>query len=76
MIPVSAVTVLLLVQAPVVAVVWGITAGGTVVLVSGALDAVVDVALYHYAADGTVLGAFAAADLDGMYGPKRRRLGF
>jgi hypothetical protein len=41
-------------------------------LISSALDAVVDVALYRYALDGTVLGAFNAEDLDGTFQPKRR----
>src|SRR5262249_21678081 len=41
-------------------------------LISSALDAVVDVALYRYAVDGTVLGAFTAEDLDGTFQPKRR----
>jgi hypothetical protein len=45
---------------------------GGLALVSGALDAVVDVALYRYAMDGTVLGAFTAEDLDGTFQPKRR----
>jgi hypothetical protein len=46
---------------------------GAVVLVSSALDAVVDVALYRYALDGEVLGAFSAADLAGSYRPKGER---
>jgi hypothetical protein len=50
----------------------GIVLLGGLMLVSGALDAVVDVALYRYALDGTVLGAFTAADLDGSFQPKRR----
>ena len=40
-------------------------------LISGALGAVVRVALYRYAVDGAVLGAFTADDLEGLYGPKR-----
>jgi hypothetical protein len=47
-----------------------IVAFGGLVLISGALDAVVDVALYRYAVDGEVLGAFAAADLNDAYRPK------
>lgn len=47
---------------------------GALALISGALDAVVDVALYRYAMDGTVLGAFTAEDLDGTFQPKRRDL--
>jgi hypothetical protein len=43
---------------------------GGLVLISGALDAVVDVALYRYAMDGTVLGAFTAEDLDDVFRPK------
>jgi hypothetical protein len=46
---------------------------GASVLISGALDSVVDVALYRYAADGEVLGAFTAEDLSGTFGPKRGR---
>ncbi|HEY2812241.1 MAG TPA: DUF6159 family protein [Acidimicrobiales bacterium] len=46
---------------------------GAVVLVSSALDAVVDVALYRYAQDGEVLGAFSAADLAGSYQTKQQR---
>jgi hypothetical protein len=45
---------------------------GGLVLISGALDAVVDVALYRYAMDGTVLGAFTAEDLDDVFHPKNR----
>ncbi len=44
---------------------------GGLVLISGALDAVVDVALYRYAMDGTVLGAFTAEDLDDIFRPKK-----
>jgi len=47
---------------------------GGLMLISGALDAVVDVALYRYAVDGTVLGAFSAEDLDGTFQPKKRDL--
>ncbi|HEX2383823.1 MAG TPA: DUF6159 family protein [Acidimicrobiales bacterium] len=43
---------------------------GGLMLISGALDAVVDVALYRYAMDGTVLGAFTAEDLDDIFRPK------
>ena len=43
------------------------------VIMSGALDAVVDVALYRYAVDGQVLGAFTAADLEATYKPKKHR---
>jgi hypothetical protein len=45
---------------------------GALMLISGALDCVVDVALYRYAADGAVLGAFTADDLNGSVGPQRR----
>ena len=45
---------------------------GALVLVSGALDSVVDVALYRYAADGAVLGAFTVEDLNGSFAPKKR----
>jgi hypothetical protein len=52
----------------------GIAAGvlvfGALALVSGALDAVVDVALYRYAVDGTVVGAFSSDDLDDLFRPK------
>jgi hypothetical protein len=43
---------------------------GGLALISGALDAVVDVALYRYAVDGTVLGAFTPEDLDDVFRPK------
>jgi hypothetical protein len=43
------------------------------IIVSGALDAVVDVALYRYAVDGEVLGAFTAADLEASFKPKKRQ---
>jgi Family of unknown function (DUF6159) len=45
---------------------------GGLTLISGALDAVVHVALYRYAMDGTVLGAFTAEDLDDVFQPKKR----
>jgi len=45
---------------------------GGLALISGALDAVVDVALYRYAMDGTVLGAFTAEDLDDVFHRKNR----
>jgi len=51
-----------------------VVAFGAISIVGGALDVVVDVALYRYAVDGEVLGAFTAADLDATFGPKRRRL--
>ena len=54
------------------AVASGIVLFGGLALISGALDTVVDVALYRYAVDGTVLGAFTAEDLDGTFQPKRR----
>jgi hypothetical protein len=38
-----------------------------VMLVSGALDSVVRVALYRYAVDGEVLGAFTVSDLQASY---------
>lgn len=38
---------------------------------SAGLDAVVDVALYRYAVDGVVLGAFTAEDLEGTFAPKK-----
>jgi Family of unknown function (DUF6159) len=56
------------------AITVGVVLIGSLMLVSGALDAVVDVALYRYAMDGTVLGAFTAEDLDGTFQPKRREL--
>lgn len=46
---------------------------GAAALVSGALDAVVDVALYRYALDGEVLGAFTEADLRDSFRPKGGR---
>jgi hypothetical protein len=46
---------------------------GSMILISGALDTVVDVALYRYAADGAVLGAFTAEELNGAFAPKRDR---
>jgi len=47
-----------------------VVAFGGLVPVSGAMDAVVRVALYRYAVDGEVLGAFSAADLQDSYRPK------
>lgn len=46
---------------------------GLLTIISGALDSVVDVALYRYAVDGEVLGAFTAADLDATFAPKTRK---
>jgi len=51
-----------------------VVAVGLLMIVSGALDAVVRVALYRYAIDGEVLGAFTAADLDASFRPKTGRL--
>jgi hypothetical protein len=66
------VAVLFAVAVP-VGIVAAVVVFGTLVLVSGALDTVVDVALYRYAADGAVLGAFTAEDLNGSFAPKKRR---
>ncbi|MDQ1426104.1 MAG: hypothetical protein QOD72_3602 [Acidimicrobiaceae bacterium] len=44
---------------------------GSFVLISGALGAVVTTALYRYATDGVVLGAFTAEDLDAGYRAKK-----
>jgi hypothetical protein len=61
--------VVLAVSVP-IGIAFAVVVLGGLVLVSGALDAVVDVALYRYAIDGEVLGAFSAADLDTVYRPK------
>jgi hypothetical protein len=53
-----------------VAIAAAVVLFGSLMLVSGALDVVVDVALYRYAMDGTVLGAFTAEDLDDVFRPK------
>jgi len=53
------------------AVVVGILLVGLLVLVSSALDAVVDVALYRYAVDGTAVGGYTIADLDESFRSKR-----
>jgi hypothetical protein len=53
------------------AVVVGVLLVGALFLLSNALDAVVDVALYRYAVDGTTVGGFLAADLDASFRPKR-----
>jgi len=60
-----------MVSAP-LAIATAIVLFGGLALISGALDAVVDVALYRYAMDGTVLGAFTAEDLDDVFQPKNR----
>jgi hypothetical protein len=68
--PVCAIVALLLAIAPPVGIAAGVVLIGGLILVSGALDAVVDVALYRYAVDGEVLGAFSAADLDASFRQK------
>jgi hypothetical protein len=55
-----------------VGIVVGVVVLSALVLISGALDAVVRVALYRYAIDGAVLGAFTVEDLEGAYRPKER----
>jgi hypothetical protein len=64
--------VLMAVSAPIGATLLVLSVFG-LIIVSGALDAVVDVALYRYAVDGEVLGAFTAADLEASFKPKRNR---
>jgi len=51
-------------------VLTAVVAFGLLLIVSGALDTVVNVALYRYAVDGEVLGAFTATDLDASFQPK------
>jgi hypothetical protein len=71
MIPAAAVTVAVAVFSVVAAAVVGVVLIGGLILLASALDAVVDVALYRYAVDGTTVGGFLAADLDGSFRPKR-----
>jgi hypothetical protein len=71
LIPVAAVTLAVAMVSVPAAVVVGILLFGLLVLVSGALDAVVDVALYRYAVDGTAVGGFTIADLDDSFRSKR-----
>jgi Family of unknown function (DUF6159) len=73
MLPVAVVAGVLLTVSVPIGVAVAVLGFGTLILVSGALDAVVDVALYRYAVDGEVLGAFSAADLDSAFTPKKRR---
>jgi hypothetical protein len=65
----AVVGIVLLVSVP-LALVVGALLIGAFILVSGALNAVVTTALYRYAMDGAVLGAFTAEDLEGAYRPK------
>ena len=44
--------------------------GGCLITLSGALGSVVNVALYHYAVDGTALGGFTEADLAHQFKPR------
>ena len=71
LIPVAAVTAAVATASPIAAAVVGILLVGALMLLMSALDAVVDVALYRYAVDGTTVGGFTAADLDGSFRPKR-----
>jgi hypothetical protein len=73
--PASLVAVALLAASVPVGIVAIVIVVGSMMVVSGALDAVVDVALYRYAVDGEVLGAFTRADLDSSYRPKGKRRG-
>ena len=70
LVPVAAVTVAVAMASLVAAAVVGILLVGALMLLMSALDAVVDVALYRYAVDGTTVGGFTAADLDGSFRPK------
>ena len=54
----------------VAAAVVGVLLVGTLLLLSSALTAVVDVAVYRFAVDGATLGGFGAADLEGSFRPK------
>ena len=54
-----------------VGIAFGVLALGSLMIVSGALGAVVDVALYRYAVDGEVFGAFSAADLNASFRSKK-----
>ena len=49
----------------------GLVLCAAMVVLTTALDVVVDVALYRYAVDATVVGGFRAADLDGSFHAKR-----
>jgi Family of unknown function (DUF6159) len=71
MVPVAAVTVAVGVFSVPAAVAVGVVLVGARILLSTALDSIVDVALYRYAVDGTTVGGFLAADLEGSFRPKR-----
>src|SRR5262249_54231045 len=52
-------------------VVVAVVLGAAVWLLSTTLDTILDVALYRYATDGSVVGGFTAAELDASFRPKR-----
>ena len=71
LIPTAAITVAVAMFSVLAAAVVGAMLVGSLILLSNALDAVVDVALYRYAVDGTTAGGFTAADLDASFRAKR-----
>ena len=71
LIPVVALIVAVAMVSVPAAVAVGILLVGLLVLVSSALDAVVDVALYRYAVDGTAVGGYTIADLEESFRSKR-----
>jgi hypothetical protein len=70
MLPAMALTAMVALVSVPLAVVVGVLLIGSLILVSGALNAVVDTALYRYSVDGAVLGAFTAEDLEASFRPK------
>lgn len=70
MLPAMAIVAMFVLVSVPLAVVVGVLLIGALILVSGALNAVVTTALYRYAMDGAVLGAFTAEDLEASYRPK------
>lgn len=63
------VALLALVSVP-LAIAAGVVLVVSIIVVSGAFDAVLKAALYQYAVDGTALGPFQETDLAGVWQPK------
>jgi hypothetical protein len=73
MIPIMLVGAILLVASVGLGVAVLAVAIAGVMVLSAALGSVVNVALYRYAVDGSVLGGFTADELAGSYVPKKKR---
>jgi hypothetical protein len=70
LLPLGVVAVVVALSSPAAAIVLGVVVLGCLITLSGALGSVVNVALYHYAVDGTAIGGFTEVDLARQFKPR------